>query len=68
MFLFFSRTVAEALNINDGAMWRHFWKIPLFPTLFGMLYCFTDDVRLCHLGVYGVPPPHAVGGLATCPT
>ena len=44
MFLFFSRTVAEALNINDGAMWRHFWKIPLFPTLFGMLYCFTDDV------------------------
>ena len=44
MFLVFSRTVAEALNINDGAMWRHFWKIPLFPTLFGMLYCFTDDV------------------------
>lgn len=25
-------------------MWRHFWKIPLFSTLFGMLYCTVSDV------------------------
>ena len=41
---FLYHTVAEALVIEDGAMWRHLWKIPLFPTLFGMLYCFTSDV------------------------
>lgn len=44
MFRFFSHTVVDALHINDKTMWRHFWKIPLFPTLFGMLYCFTGDV------------------------
>lgn len=44
MLRFFSHTVVDALNINDRTMWRHFWKIPLFPTLFGMLYCFTGDV------------------------
>lgn len=41
---FFKHTVAAALKIEDKVMWRHFWMIPLFPTLFGMLYCFTDDV------------------------
>ncbi|MCB6365610.1 GHKL domain-containing protein [Intestinibacillus massiliensis] len=41
---FFYRTVADALRINDRAMWRYFWVIPLFSTLFGMLYCTTDDV------------------------
>lgn len=25
-------------------MWRHLWKIPLFSTLFGMLYCTVGDV------------------------
>lgn len=44
MFRFFRHTVVDALNINDKTIWRHFWKIPLFPTLFGMLYCFTGDV------------------------
>lgn len=41
---FFTHTVADALKIGDADMWRRFWKIPLFSTLFGMLYCFTDDV------------------------
>lgn len=44
MFRFFNRTVVDALKINDKTMWRHFWKIPLFPTIFGMLYCFTENV------------------------
>lgn len=44
MLRFFTHTVAEALKIGDADMWRWFWKIPLFSTLFGMLYCFTDDV------------------------
>ena len=41
---FFTHTVADALKIGDVEMWRRFWKIPLFPTIFGMLYCFTGDV------------------------
>ena len=41
---FLYHTVADALNINDDAMWRHLWKIPLFSTLFGMLYCTVTDV------------------------
>ena len=41
---FFSRTVADALKIDDKAMWRHLWIIPLFSTLFGMLYCTVTDV------------------------
>lgn len=41
---FFSRTVVDALKIEDKTTWRHFWVIPLFSTMFGMLYCFTDDV------------------------
>lgn len=44
MFRFFNHTVTDALSINDKTMWQHFWKVPLFPTIFGMLYCFTDDV------------------------
>lgn len=44
MLRFFTHTVADALKIGDTEMWRRFWKIPLFPTIFGMLYCFTDDV------------------------
>ena len=41
---FLYHTVADALNINDDAMWRHLWKIPLFSTLFGILYCTMTDV------------------------
>lgn len=41
---FFYHTVKDALKINDKKMWQHFWKIPLFPTMLGMLYCFTNDV------------------------
>lgn len=44
LFHFFYHTVQDALNINDKKMWQHFWKIPLFPTMLGMLYCFTNDV------------------------
>lgn len=44
LFRFFSHTVADAMKIQDDAMWRHLWKIPLFSALFGMLYCFSDDV------------------------
>lgn len=44
MFHFFNHTVSDALNIHDEKMWRYLWKIPLFSTLFGMLYCVTDDV------------------------
>ena len=44
MFHFFNHTVTDALNIHDEKMWRYLWKIPLFSTLFGMLYCVTDDV------------------------
>lgn len=44
MFHFFNYTVTDALNIHDEKMWRYLWKIPLFSTLFGMLYCVTDDV------------------------
>lgn len=25
-------------------MWQYMWKIPLFSTLFGMLYCTVQDV------------------------
>ena len=41
---FFTHTVTYAVKINDGEMWRRFWIVPLFPTIFGMLYCFTGDV------------------------
>lgn len=44
LFKFLYHMVADALKIQDEKMWRHLWKIPLFSVLFGMLYCFTDDV------------------------
>ncbi|WP_041139840.1 ATP-binding protein [Beduini massiliensis] len=44
MFRFFSHTIADAMKIQDETMWRCFWKIPLFSSLFGMLYCFNDDI------------------------
>ncbi|WP_050635958.1 sensor histidine kinase [Candidatus Stoquefichus sp. SB1] len=44
MFRFFKHTIADAMKIQDDAMWRHLWKIPLFSALFGMLYCFNDDI------------------------
>lgn len=30
--------------MDDRRMWRYMWKIPLFFTLFGMLYCTVQDV------------------------
>ncbi|RHR22248.1 GHKL domain-containing protein [Clostridium sp. AF19-22AC] len=41
---FFSHTIMEAMKIQDTALWKHLWKIPLFSALFGMLYCFNDDI------------------------
>lgn len=41
---FFGRTVMDALHISDPKLWRQFWKIPLFSTLFGMLYCTVTDI------------------------
>lgn len=41
---FYNHTVADALKINDRALWRYLWIIPLFSALFGMLYCTTQDV------------------------
>lgn len=44
MFHFFCTTVKNALKIDDEKMWQQFWKIPLFSTLFGILYCTVTDV------------------------
>lgn len=44
MLHFFTHTISNALKIDDAKMWRHFWKIPLFSMLFGMLYCTVTDV------------------------
>ena len=44
LFHFFRHTITDAIKIQDETMWRHLWKIPLFSSLFGMLYCFSDDV------------------------
>lgn len=44
MLRFFNRTVAAALKTEDSRMWSYMWKIPLFSTLFGMLYCTVTDV------------------------
>lgn len=44
MLRFFNHTVSEAMQIQDSDLWRNLWKIPLFSTLFGMLYCFNDDI------------------------
>lgn len=35
---FFYHTMKKALKINDKRMWQHFWKIPLFPTIFGIVF------------------------------
>lgn len=44
LFRFFRHTITDAMKIDDDTMWRHLWKIPLFSSIFGMLYCFSDDV------------------------
>lgn len=44
LFRFFRHTIENAMKIQDTTLWRHLWKIPLFSSLFGMLYCFNDDV------------------------
>lgn len=41
---FFQNTIANAMKIEDRILWRYLWIIPLFSTLFGMLYCFNDDI------------------------
>ena len=41
---FFQNTIANAMKIEDHNLWRYLWIIPLFSTLFGMLYCFNDDI------------------------
>ena len=41
---FFKHTITNALKMDDKKMWRHFWKIPVFPMMFGMLYCTVTDV------------------------
>ncbi|WP_367931974.1 hypothetical protein [Enterocloster citroniae] len=44
MLHFLNNTVTAALRIRDDGMWRYMWKIPLFSTLFGLLYCTVTDV------------------------
>ena len=44
LFRLFRHTIENAMKIQDTTLWRHLWKIPLFSSLFGMLYCFNDDV------------------------
>lgn len=44
MFRFFQHTISDAMKIHDPVLWKYLWKIPLFSTLSGMLYCFTNDV------------------------
>lgn len=44
MFRFFKHTIKHAMKIQEESMWKHLWKIPLFSSLFGMLYCFNDDI------------------------
>lgn len=41
---FFNHTIADSLKIEDRKLWRYLWVIPLFSTLFGMLYCTVTDV------------------------
>lgn len=41
---FFQNTIANTMKIEDRNLWRYLWIIPLFSTLFGMLYCFNDDI------------------------
>lgn len=44
MVHFLHHTVSDALKIEDKKMWGYLWLIPLFSTLFGMLYCTVSDV------------------------
>lgn len=44
MLHFLNNTVTAALRIRDDGIWRYMWKIPLFSTLFGLLYCTVTDV------------------------
>lgn len=44
MLHFLGHTVKEALKTEDRKMWQYMWKIPLFSTLFGLLYCTVQDV------------------------
>lgn len=41
---FLNRTIRKALAIGDDTVWKYMWKIPLFSTLFGMLYCTVTDI------------------------
>ncbi len=38
--------VAFALKIEDKAMWRYMWKIPLISTAFGLLYYFNGNIYI----------------------
>lgn len=44
LFHFFRHTVAGARKMDDPKMWRHFWKIPLFSILFGLIQFAVLDV------------------------
>ncbi|WP_242984532.1 ATP-binding protein [Clostridium sp. chh4-2] len=44
MYGFYYRTLEQALKIDDVKLWSYFWKIPMFFTLFGLLYPTTMDV------------------------
>ena len=44
MFHFLWHTVAKARKMDDPKMWRHFWKIPLFSILFGLIQFTVIDV------------------------
>lgn len=44
LFHFFRHTVAGARKMDDPKMWRHFWKIPLFSILFGLIQFTVLDV------------------------
>lgn len=44
MLHFLNHTIRNALSIEDANVWKFMWKIPLFSTLFGMLYCTVTDI------------------------
>lgn len=44
LFRFLRHTLRDSLAIEDKTVWQYMWKIPLFSTLFGMLYCTVSDV------------------------
>lgn len=41
---FLNRTIRKTLAIEDKLVWKSMWKIPLFSTLFGILYCTVTDI------------------------